>query len=265
MRASLRLVATIAATLVVIALAGAARGEQVKAGPTLHNSASAVGVFEFVMIGDSIMAPSPGNAEELSALITAAGVPNHFTNLAVGGLTCADWNAPGALDAAINLHANLYLVNCGTNDAKFPNLLAAADGNLHSIYVKLLNGTPGTRVLPHYIQYNAGWTGRQSSEGAFNDAVYRQTTSNIPAGLIIPAIGLGFIPETTLVDGGHPGHVGYVLTANFQYRTLRAIFAWPDIAPVPCGMDGHRINDTPYPQGTYIPFNGACWSGWVTS
>jgi lysophospholipase L1-like esterase len=265
MRASLRTLAAITAALALIALAGAARGEQARSGPTLHNSAVVLStdpVLELALVGDSTMA-SLNTA--LDAVLTQGGVAHHITNLAVVGATCADWAAPGALSAAVALHADVYLVNCGTNDAKFASTLSAIRANLHAIYTTLLSGTAGARVLPHYIQYNAGWTGRQDSEGRINDGVYEETTGATPAGLVTPAVTLGFIPETLLADGGHNGAAGNALVANYEYRALRIVYGWPDVAPIPCGQDGHRIGDPPYAQGTYRPFNGPapCWAGWA--
>jgi hypothetical protein len=264
----------------------AAQTASMRMANPIFDEAMADGVFTIGTCCDSITmndtaaapgVPGPSYRVPLGQLLTQAGVPNQFVVLAHSGWTCADWASPVNL-AALKANAmpnltprlDLLIVNCGTNDGKFSNLYAPGviDANLNAIYAGVLSVSPSIRVLPTYIQYSAGYTGWQYGQGLVNDGVWRQTTnSNLAPRLITPAVGLGFIPETAAADGVHPGSAGFALYAGYFYRALRTVYGWPDISPVPCGQDGHRINDPAYPQGTYVAYNSptaSCDTSWGT-
>lgn len=232
-------------------------------------------ITRIATIGDSTTlgsavegSPGPAYRAPLGALLDQAGVGHEFVAAAHAGWTCADWASPTGLAEIVATHPDIAIVNCGTNDGKVPALYAAGviDANLRAIFAAL--AAIGAKILPTYIQYSAGYTGWQYGQGMVNDGVWRVTTTNLTGALLItPAVPLGFIPETTLADGGHPGAAGYRLWAGYIYRALRVVYGWPDIAPQECGMDGHRVNDPPYAVGTYLPFGGTtpCRADWATA
>lgn len=246
--------------IATVALVGAlvASGYVASAAPAQASVAQVVAVapLRIMTLGDSITVAEPSYRGELGRLLGLAGVSYTFIVAAHGGWTCADW-APQAQSTTAANQPDLVIVNCGSNDGKFPSLYAygTIDNNLRSIYSGILNGWGAAKVLPSYIEYSAERTGWAAGQGYVNDGVWRQTniSNNYGPRLITPAVPLGNIPEIyTDAGGGHPTDAGYVAMGRFYYNALRVVYGWPDIIATPCGMNGRRPGD---PVATYTPCN----------
>jgi lysophospholipase L1-like esterase len=244
-------VVTVALAAVLVASGYAASASPIRG---MAPRMAAVAPLRIVTLGDSLTVGPISYRTELGRLLDLASVSYTFIIAANAGWTCADW-APVAQQTAVNTQPDLVIVNCGSNDGKFPSLYASGviDNNLRSIYTGLMNGWPTTKVLPSYVQYSAERTGWAAGQGYVNDGVWRQTNiyNNYGPRLIVPAAILGNIPEIyTDAGGGHPTEAGYVAMARYFYNALRASYGWPDVAPTPCGMNGRRPGD---PMPSYVP------------
>lgn len=191
---------------------------------------TAASPLSILTLGDSLTSgvlssDGQGYRRELSARLTAAGVPHTITNSSANGYTAADLMAHGAGAQVAALRPDLVVLAIGTNDAvQSDATLAAFESNYAALLTSIFSGYAAARVCAAFIGYSVpAWM--KPREKQINDAVFRQAMPGVgPHGTrVVGVADFQLLADYALLAdpaGVHPGDAGYDIMGDIVYRVV---------------------------------------------
>lgn len=227
------------------------------------NPAPTVPPIRILWVGDSISACWQGELQGqpecldryLRPLMAAAGQPYTLRVEAVPGKS-ADYFLPLIDGILADYQPDLVIYALGTNSNCVPDNGAQLQQQMSALYDKALHSRLWhVKIAPVFVTYSRwpdapAWV--RDSEPVCDDAIYRAQAQYPPANQMIAGyVPLDQIPTAYLrQDGIHYSELATQTMVRMFYDGVASTYGWVPVAPLPCGLDGHRPGS---PAPTYTP------------